>query len=233
MYYIVYVFQSVGISDPLLPSSIQYIINTVMTLPAIIFIDRWGRRPVLLIGSFMMMTFLFISGSIQAVYGQPDTTPGSPVTWHLVDKNAPGKAIVAVSYLFVAAFATSWGPVSWTYPSEIFPHRVRAMAVSLATASCWAWNCALAFAVPPLLHSISWKMYFIFGTFNGVAFIHMLLAARETAGLTLEEMDDVFNSNVPAWRSQPRKSRVDDLQKQIEEGTLKVANTHIEELKEA
>lgn len=158
MYYIVYVFSSIGIKNPLLPASIQYVINTLMTLPAILFLDHWGRRPSLLLGALGMMSLLFISGSIQAVYGQPDNTPGSPTTWHLVNKPAQGKAIVAVSYLFVATFATSWGPVSWTYPSEIFPNKVRAKAVSLATASCWGWNCALAFAVPPLLQKISWKM---------------------------------------------------------------------------
>ena len=58
------------------------------------------------------------------------------------------KAVVSMSYLFVATFATTWGPVSWTYPSEIFPLKIRAKAVSLATASNWTWNCALAFAVP-------------------------------------------------------------------------------------
>lgn len=45
-----------------------------------------------------------------------------------------------------------------TYPSEIYPAKIRAKAVSLSTATNWAWNCALAFAVPPLLWSINWKM---------------------------------------------------------------------------
>lgn len=153
-----------------------------MTLPAILFIDRWGRRPTLILGAFGMMSLLFVSGSIQAAYGQPNTTPGAAVTWHLVNKPSQAKAIVAVSYLFVATFATSWGPVSWTYPAEIYPSKVRAKAVSLATTSCWSWNCVLAFAVPPLLNSISWKMYFIFAAFNGCAFIHMLLFCHETKG---------------------------------------------------
>lgn len=65
-------------------------------------------------------------------------------------------------------------------PSEVFPHKVRAIAVALSTASNWAWNCALSFAVPPLLRSINWKMYMVFGVFNGAAFIHMFLTAPET-----------------------------------------------------
>jgi MFS family permease len=114
------------------------------------------------------------------------------------------------------------GPSSWTYPSEIFPSKIRAKAVSLATASNWAWNCALAFAVPPLLWNINWKMYMIFATFNGLAFIHMFLAAPETKGKTLEEMDIVFESGKWPWQGVPKGSKLDKLVKDIEKGAVKV-----------
>lgn len=90
--------QGAGISNPLLPSSIQYVINTVMTLPAIIFLDRWGRRPTLLAGSFVMMACLYVSGAIQGAYGQPAPS-GSAITWELVNKPSQGKAVIAVSYV--------------------------------------------------------------------------------------------------------------------------------------
>ncbi len=63
----------------------------------------------------------------------------------------------------------------------------------------------------------------IFATFNGAAFIHMFLTAPETKGKTLEEMDEVFDSGLPAWRSVPKGSRLDQLQKDIEAGNLKVS----------
>jgi hypothetical protein len=84
------------------------------------------------------------------------------------------------------------GPVSWTYPAEIFPLKVRAKAVSLSTASNWLFNTALAFAVPPGLSTIAYKTYFIFGTFNAAAFIHVFFMFPETVGRTLEEMEEVF-----------------------------------------
>ncbi len=65
-------------------------------------------------------------------------------------------------------------------------------------------------------------MYMLFATFNGLAFIHMFLAAPETKGKTLEEMDDVFDSGLPAWKSVPKGSRLDQLQKDIEAGKLKI-----------
>jgi hypothetical protein len=65
-------------------------------------------------------------------------------------------------------------------------------------------------------------MYMIFATFNGCALIHMFFTAPETKGKTLEEMDVVFDSGLPAWKSVPKGSRLDQLQKEIEEGKLKV-----------
>jgi len=223
-YYIVYIMKGAAIADELLTSSIQYIINVLMTLPAIIYLDKFGRRPALLAGSFGMMTFLFISGGLQGGYGRPDTNPEDGITWTLgADHPGVSRVVVACSYLFVATFATTWGPVSWTYPSEIFPTKVRAKAVALATASNWFWNCILAFMVPPLLESINWKMYMIFATFNGLALIHMFLAAPETKGYTLEEMDDVFDSGVPAWRkADVSASRLERIRQDIEKGKLEV-----------
>lgn len=61
-YYIVYIMEGAQIASPLATASIQYVINVVLTLPAIFFLDKWGRRPSLILGSFGMMTWLFISG---------------------------------------------------------------------------------------------------------------------------------------------------------------------------
>ncbi|MCJ1292605.1 MFS sugar transporter [Xylographa carneopallida] len=226
MYYIVYVMEAANIGDPLLTSAIQYILNVVLTLPAILFLDKWGRRPSLLVGSFMMMVFLFVVGALQAIYGKPfhaDSGPLSAISWILPDNRPVQVAVVVFTYLFVSTFSITWGPTSWTYPAEIFPSQIRAKAVSLATASNWGWNCALAFAVPPLLWNINWRLYMLFASFNGLAFIHMFLTAPETKGKTLEEMDVVFDSGRPAWRSVPKGSRLDVLQKEIEQGNLKVA----------
>jgi len=227
MYYIVYIMEGANIASPLLTASIQYILNVALTLPAIIYLDRFGRRPSMLIGSFLMMTLLFIVGALQASYGRPNVAPyknasNSDITWIIWDNQPVSKAVVAMTYLFVCSFATTWGPTSWTYPSEIYPTKIRAKAVSLSTASNWFWNCVLAFGVPPLLTNINWKMYMIFATFNGAAFIHMFLTAPETMGKSLEEMDDVFESGIPAWKAVPKGSRLDRLQKDIEDGNLKV-----------
>src|SRR3954453_15696964 len=101
------------------------------------YLDRFGRRPALLLGSFFMMVFLFAVGALQASYGQPLHSPDSDATCVINNNKPVSRAIVAMTYLFVCTFATTWGPTSWTYPSEIYPTKIRAKAVSLSTASNW------------------------------------------------------------------------------------------------
>lgn len=112
-YYIVYIFQMAGLTGnrTLLSASIQYIINVVMTVPALLFMDVWPRRRVMLAGSFIMATFLFTEGAIMATYGK--AVPGglngvSSVTWVMTDARA-SKAAIACSYLFIATYAPTWG----------------------------------------------------------------------------------------------------------------------------
>ncbi|KAH9950699.1 general substrate transporter [Amylocystis lapponica] len=204
MYYIIYVFQGAGLTGRrgnLIADSVQYVLNVVLTIPAIVYIDKWGRRPMLLIGTLLMGFWLMLVGGLQGRYGDWGDVDGSRV-WVITGNQAATKAIIVCSYLFVCSFAITMGPVSWTYPAEIFPMRVRAKAVSVSTATNWVFNFALAWAVPPGLSTIAYKTYFIFGTFNFAAFIHIFFCFPETAGRSLEEIEDVFGEGhaFAAWR---------------------------------
>ncbi|PPR04607.1 hypothetical protein CVT24_011735 [Panaeolus cyanescens] len=206
MYYIVYVFEGAGLTGRrtnLIADSIQYVLNVAMTVPAIIYIDKWGRRPMLLAGTLLMGFWMFLVGGLQGRFGHwadPNNT-GDPV-WVIEDNMAATKAVIVCSYLFVCSFAVTMGPVSWTYPAELFSLKIRGKAVSLSTASNWAFNTALAFAVPPGLDSIAWKTYFIFGTFNFAAFLHVLFMYPETVGRSLEEVEEIFKQGhaFTAWK---------------------------------
>jgi len=80
--------------------------------------------------------------------------------------------------------------------------KVRAKAVSWATAANWAFNFMLAFAVPPAFNNIYWKTYMIFATFNGAAFLHIFFMFPETKGRTIEEMEEIFAAGhvFTAWK---------------------------------
>ena len=217
--------QSAGATDPLLTGLIQYVLNVLFTLPAILYLDTWGRRPSLLLGSFFQMLCLFSVGVLEALYGSPNphTDPSvTAITWVTTSHPSISRVIIALSYLFVCVFAMTWGPTSWVYASEIFPSGIRAKAVSLTTASNWAWNCAIGFAVPPLLWKIQWKVYMLFGALNALAFLHVFLAAPETKGKTLEDLFVVFDGERRAWEKGAMGSRLYKVVRGIEEGTVKV-----------
>lgn len=212
VYYITYVFAMAGLSgnNLLVSSSIQYVINVVMTVPALLYVDRWGRRPTLLVGAALMMTWQFANGALLAAYGNyagPNGVGGVPEASYLV-KGPASKAVIACSYLFVASFAPTWGPVSWIYPPELYPLRVRGKAVALATSANWAFNFALGYFVPPSFVSIQWRTYIIFGVFCAAMFVHVLFMFPETARKTLEEVEDLFTDprgpkyiGTPAWKT--------------------------------
>ncbi|KAG1048348.1 hypothetical protein G6F46_002936 [Rhizopus delemar] len=202
MFYAVLLFEQAGVGDSqeatMLSSGISYVVTVVMTVPAILFVDRWGRRPTLIFGALAMSIFLWAVGGILAT--QEWYIDAADGKWKVhIDSTAKINGVMACIYLFVASFATTWGPLGWIYPAEIYPLRVRAMAVSLSTASNWLFNWLLNFVVPILMQRIQYGLYLLFAAFNTLMCIHVFIAYPETNGYTLEEIDIVFQHN-------PRKS---------------------------
>lgn len=146
-----------------------------------------------------MATWLFANAGILAVYGTdpgPNGVGGIPEASVRVS-GAASKAVIACSYLFVASYAPTWGPVSWIYPSELYPNRLRGKAVALATSANWAFNFALGYFVPPAFISIKWKTYLIFAVFCVAMTIHVFLVFPETAGKPLEEVTAMVRTTHP------------------------------------
>ncbi|EEB97941.1 hypothetical protein MPER_02641, partial [Moniliophthora perniciosa FA553] len=100
----------------------------------------------------------------------------------------------------------------------------RAKAVSLATATCWTFNFALAWAVPPGFATIAYKTYFIFGTFNFAGCLHVIFMFPETVGRSLEEVEDIFAEGhaFSAWKigKNVGKRTLADVEKQKEASVL-------------
>uniref|UniRef100_A0A060TB35 ARAD1B12496p n=1 Tax=Blastobotrys adeninivorans TaxID=409370 RepID=A0A060TB35_BLAAD len=219
MYYIVTIFSMAGYSGDanLVSSSIQYVLNMVMTVPALLFIDRWGRRRLLLAGSILMMIWLIITTILLGVFADHvDSVNGNDQIRLLIPDNHKdaAKAVIACSYLFVCSFAPTWGPGIWIYNSEIFPLKQRAVANGLTGAANWIFNFALAMFVPTAFKNITYKTYIIFAVFCFAMTIHVFFLFPETKGKTLEEIEQMWEANVPAWRSsswEPRRPSLTDI----------------------
>jgi len=214
MYYITYVFLMAGLqgNNLLVSSSIQYVINVVMTVPGLLLVDKVGRRPVFLTGSILMMTWLFANAGIMAAHGHaapPGGLEGNPsASWEV--HGAASKALIACSYLFVASYAPTWGPASWIYPPELFPLRLRGKANSLCTAANWIFNFALGYFVPPAFQNVKWQTYIIFGCFCAAMTVHVFFMFPETAGKTLEQVEEMFATpGMRAWKTHVEPKAVD------------------------
>ena len=183
-YYSTALWHSVGYTeaDSMRISSITGVINIITTLIAIAFVDRFGRKPLLLIGSVGMaltlgaMAWLFANAPLDA--------GGSPVL-----AGARGTAALVAANLYVFAFGFSWGPVVWVLLGEMFNNRIRGAALALAAAAQWIANWLVTLTFPWLAREIG--LGFAYGLYTAAAAISFVLVARwvkETKGRTLEEM---------------------------------------------
>ncbi|KRQ24676.1 MULTISPECIES: sugar porter family MFS transporter [Mycobacteroides] len=184
-YYSNVLWQAVGFgeSSSFTITVITSITNIATTLVAIALIDRVGRKPLLLIGSAGMAVTL---STMAIVFSSATVLDGKP---HLGPVAGP-VALVAAN-LFVVAFGMSWGPVVWVLLGEIFPNRIRAAAMGVATAGNWAANWLVTVSFPALRDSLG----IAYGFYAICAVVSLVFVARwvnETKGRTLEDMDSAI-----------------------------------------
>lgn len=150
------------------------IINVLFTFVAIFTVDKWGRKPLLLLG---------ISGAVFALV----------VLGFLFKLNVlEGPWILIFILLFIACFAFSFGPVSWIIISEIFPTSIRGRAMSLATLSLWVANFFVGQLTPLMLKSNHWGPAATFWTFAVLCAPGLWLTWKlipETKGKSLEDIE--------------------------------------------
>lgn len=98
--------------------------------------------------------------------------------------------------IYVMAYATSYGPLPWCLPAEIFPSSVRAKGVGSATAMSWLANFIVGVIVPEMQLKLGWGTYLFFGCFCFAAAVFSFFLVPETAGKSLEQMAEVFGDGL-------------------------------------
>jgi MFS family permease len=152
-----------------------------MNFVAILFVDRIGRRKLLMGGSIgMFVGLVMASVAFSQATGSGDEV-SLPSPWGAI-------ALVGAN-LFVIFFASTWGPIMWVMLGEMFPNRMRAMALGIGTAANWVANFAVTLAFPPLTSSVGlWVIYAGFALFAALSFVFVKSNIRETKGMELEDM---------------------------------------------
>ncbi|MFX1756825.1 major facilitator superfamily sugar transporter [Rhodococcus gordoniae] len=182
-YYSTTLWKSVGFSEnqSFTTSVITAVINVLMTFVAILFVDKIGRRPLLMTGSIGMFVSLLLAAIAfsQAVGSGED-----------VELPAPWGALALVgANAFVIFFAATWGPIMWVMLGEMFPNRMRAVALGISTAANWIANFTVTLAFPPLTSAVGlWFLYGLFAFFALLSFFFVKAKIPETKGMELEEM---------------------------------------------
>ncbi|CEL63148.1 Quinate permease OS=Neurospora crassa (strain ATCC 24698 / 74-OR23-1A / CBS 708,71 / DSM 1257 / FGSC 987) GN=qa-y PE=3 SV=2 [Rhizoctonia solani AG-1 IB] len=203
LYYAPSIFRSLGLSGntiSLLATGVVGITMFLTTIPAVIYIDQIGRKPVLVSGAIIMGVCHLIIAILSARFSD---------SWQ--SHTAAGWVACVLVWVFAAAFGYSWGPAAWVLVAEIYPISVRGPGMSIAASSNWMNNFIVGQVTPSMMEqfvllfrdptppntyfSITYGTFIFFGLFSlmGGAFVHFLVP--ETKGLTLEEMDLAFGDN--------------------------------------
>ena len=155
-------------------------VNFAFTFVALFTVDKWGRKPLFLLGTVGMFTGLSVLGI--TIYTQ-----------------SMGVLSLIAILTFIGSFAMSMGPVVWVILSEIFPNRARSIAMSIAVGAQWLFNGIVATSFPIINRSEVNEAqfngalpYFIFASFCVVAFLFVLKYLPETKGKSLEEIEKLW-----------------------------------------
>jgi MFS transporter, SP family, sugar:H+ symporter len=196
-YYSTVLWQAVGFTErqSLLITVITSVTNIVTTLVAIATIDRFGRKPLLLVGSAGMVltlgTMAFLFGTAPIVDGQPKLA------------GANGTIALFAANLYVFFFGMSWGPVVWVLLGEMFPNRIRAAALGLAAGMQWVANFAISTTFPTLKNIGLGYAYGLYAFFAILSFVFVIMFIRETRGRELEAMSEMMGRDEVRAATQP------------------------------
>jgi SP family sugar:H+ symporter-like MFS transporter len=182
-YYSSVLWRAVGFTEEsaLAVTVITSITNIVTTFVAIAFVDKFGRKPLLLLGSIGMTITL---GTMTLIFKSAPIVNAQPV----LSGTAGILALIAAN-LYVFCFGFSWGPVVWVMLGEMFDNKIRAIALSVAAMMQWIANFIVSTTFPPILADLgAGTAYGLYATAAAISFFFVWFFIRETKGLELEEM---------------------------------------------
>lgn len=184
LYYAPFIFHRLGLdasTTSLLASGVVGIVMFLATIPAVLYIDQWGRKPTLIVGAAIMGLCQFIVAGIIAQC-QDDWPAHRTAGW----------TAVAFIWIFSVGFGFSWGPCAWIVVAEVFPLGLRAKGVSIGASANWLNNFAVGMSTPSFVTAAPYGVYIFLGMMCVFGALYVVLFVPETMGRTLDEMDALF-----------------------------------------
>lgn len=175
LYYAPRIFESMGAAKDasMLQTIVMGLINVVFTVLAIMTVDKWGRKPLLIVGSIGMAIGMFAIAGLSYF-------------------NIIGISTLVFIIIYTASFMMSWGPICWVLISEIFPNKIRGQAVAVAVAAQWASNYFISSTYPPMMEFSGALTYGFYGVMAVLSAIFVWKMVPETKGKTLEALEQVW-----------------------------------------
>lgn len=172
LYYAPRIFESMGAAKDasMLQTVVMGLVNVIFTVLAIVTVDKWGRKVLLLIGSVGMAVGMF------AIAG-------------LAYFEIIGMGTLVFIIIYTASFMMSWGPITWVLIAEIFPNKIRGRAVAVAVMAQWAANYLISSTYPVMMEFSGAFTYGFYGAMSLLSFVFVWKMVPETKGKTLEEIE--------------------------------------------
>ena len=171
------IFQSAGysIGDVLFNIVVTGITNVIFTFVAIYTVERLGRRKLMLIGALGLAIVYLTLGTCYFM-------------------EIKGSFMVLLVVLAIACYAMTLGPVAWVLIAELFPSRVRAVAVATCTFALWVGSTTLTYTFPLMNNSLgSYGTFWIYALICAVSFIYFFRVLPETKGKSIEDIEKEFS----------------------------------------
>lgn len=172
LYYAPRIFESMGAAKDasMMQTVVMGMVNVIFTVVAILTVDRWGRKPLLIVGSIGMAIGMFAISALAFL-------------------QIIGISTLVFIIIYTASFMMSWGPICWVLIAEIFPNRIRGRAVAVAVVAQWTANYLISSTYPAMMEFSSGMTYGFYGLMSVLSAIFVWKMIPETKGKTLEEME--------------------------------------------
>jgi len=178
LYYAPRIFESMGAEKDasLMQTVIMGLVNVIFTVVAIFTVDKWGRKPLLIVGSAGMAIGMFAISALAFM-------------------KVIGIGTLVFIIIYTASFMMSWGPITWVLISEIFPNKIRGKAVAIAVAAQWAANYLISSTYPAMMEFSGGVTYGFYGLMSILSLIFVWKMVPETKRKTLEEMEELWDKS--------------------------------------